>query len=120
MIYNEYGNNIREYIGHDKNSPDRWIDTTIKDVCENINGTWKSKKDPYVNVGVIRNANFTKDFKLDYSNIEYIDVEQRAFLQRHLRLFNNGEKVVATIILLEERSFMKGKMKFFFVILQWI
>lgn len=84
LIYNEYGNNIREYIGHDRNLPDRWIDTTIKDVCENINGLLKSKKDPYVNVGVIRNANFTKDFKLDYSNIEYIDVEQRAFLQRHL------------------------------------
>ena len=42
-------------------------------------------------MGVIRNANFTKDFKLDYTNIEYIDVEQRAFVQRHLL---NGDLIV--------------------------
>ena len=39
-------------------------------MCENINGLWKGKKEPFVNVGVIRNANFTKNFKLDYSKIE--------------------------------------------------
>ena len=60
------------------------MDVTIKDVCESINGLWKGKKEPFVNVGVIRNANFTKDFKLDYSKIEYIDVEERAFLRRYL------------------------------------
>ena len=52
---------------------------------------WKGKKEPFVNVGVIRNANFTKDFKLDYSNIEYIDVEQRTFAKRHLE---NGDLIV--------------------------
>ena len=71
--------------------PKGWAVTTIKDMCENINGLWKGKKEPFVNVGVIRNANFTKDFKLDYSKIEYIDVEQRAFNQRHL---NNGDLIV--------------------------
>ena len=70
--------------GHYENLPHSWIVTTIKDVCENINGLWKGKKEPSVNVGVIRNANFTKDFKLDYSNVEYIDVEERTFSQRHL------------------------------------
>ena len=60
-------------------------------MCENINGLWKGKKEPFVNVGVVRNANFTKDFKLDYSKIEYIDVEQRAFSQRHLI---NGDLIV--------------------------
>ena len=70
--------------GHYPQLPKGWINVTIKDVCENINGLWKGKKEPFVNVGVIRNANFTKDFKLDYSNIEYIDVEERAFAQRHL------------------------------------
>ena len=64
--------------------PKGWCVTTIKDVCENINGLWKGKKEPFVNVGVIRNANFAKDFTLDYSNIEYIDVEQRSFLKRYL------------------------------------
>ena len=77
--------------GHYPQLPNGWGYTTIKNVCENINGLWKGKKEPFVNVGVIRNANFTKDFKLDYSNIEYIDVEQRAFSQRHLL---NGDLIV--------------------------
>ena len=76
---------------HYRNLPKGWAVTTIKDMCENINGLWKGKKEPFVNVGVIRNANFTKDFKLDYSKIEYIDVEQRAFNQRHLK---NGDLIV--------------------------
>lgn len=84
MIYNKYDSNIVERIGHYENLPSGWTSITIKDVCENINGLWKGKKEPFVNIGVIRNANFTKDFKLDYSNIEYIDVEERAFSQRHL------------------------------------
>ena len=77
--------------GHYAQLPDGWTITTLKDLCENINGLWKGKKEPFVNVGVIRNANFTKDFKLDYSNIEYIDVEQRTFAKRHLI---NGDLIV--------------------------
>ena len=76
---------------HYRNLPKGWAITTVKDMCENINGLWKGKKEPFVNVGVVRNANFTKDFKLDYSKIEYIDVEQRAFSQRHLI---NGDLIV--------------------------
>ncbi len=60
-------------------------------MCDYINGLWKGKKAPFVNVGVIRNANFTKDFKLDYTKIEYIDVEERAFSKRHLE---NGDLIV--------------------------
>ena len=71
--------------------PKGWCTTSIKNICDNINGLWKGKKEPFINVGVIRNANFTKDFKLDYSNIEYIDVEQRAFSQRHLK---NGDLII--------------------------
>ena len=77
--------------GHYMQLPDGWCVVTLKDLCENINGLWKGKKEPFVNVGVIRNANFTKDFKLDYSNIEYIDVEQRTFAKRHLE---NGDLIV--------------------------
>ena len=77
--------------GHYTQLPDGWCVVTRKDLCENINGLWKGKKEPFVNVGVIRNANFTKDFKLDYSNIEYIDVEQRTFAKRHLE---NGDLIV--------------------------
>lgn len=63
----------------------------LGDICTSINGLWKGKKGPFVNVGVIRNANFTKDFKLDYSNIEYIDVEQRSFEKRNLQ---DGDLIV--------------------------
>ena len=77
--------------GHYTQLPDGWCAVALKDLCENINGLWKGKKEPFVNVGVIRNANFTKDFKLDYSNIEYIDVEQRTFAKRHLE---NGDLIV--------------------------
>ena len=91
LIYNEYSNNIAKRIGHYTQLPDGWCTTTLKDLCENINGLWKGKQEPFVHVGVIRNANFTKDFKLDYSNIEYIDVEQRTFSKRHLM---NGDLIV--------------------------
>ena len=37
-----------------------WEYSTIGDLCEKMNGLWKGKTGPFVNVGVIRNANFTK------------------------------------------------------------
>ena len=77
--------------GHYQMLPEGWCITSISEMCENINGLWKGKKEPFVKVGVIRNANFTKDFKLDYSKIEYIDVEERAFKKRHLL---NGDLIV--------------------------
>ena len=77
--------------GHYQKLPKGWCITSISEMCENINGLWKGKKEPFVKVGVIRNANFTKDFKLDYSKIEYIDVEERAFKKRHLL---NGDLIV--------------------------
>ena len=77
--------------GHYQKLPEGWCTTSISEMCENINGLWKGKKEPFVKVGVIRNANFTKDFKLDYSKIEYIDVEERAFKKRHLL---NGDLIV--------------------------
>ena len=77
--------------GHYQKLPEGWCSTSISEMCENINGLWKGKKEPFVKVGVIRNANFTKDFKLDYSKIEYIDVEERAFKKRHLL---NGDLIV--------------------------
>ena len=52
-----------ERIGHYPQLPDSWSTTTLKDLCESINGLWKGKKEPFIHVGVIRNANFTKDFK---------------------------------------------------------
>lgn len=62
-----------------------WEYKTLGECCEKINGLWKGKKEPYVNVGVIRNANFTKEMTLDFSNIEYLDVEVKQYNSRKLK-----------------------------------
>jgi type I restriction enzyme S subunit len=64
--------------------PEGWCTAPLSSFCTTINGLWKGNKEPLVNVGVIRNANFTKDFGLDYSKIEYIDVELKSFEKRNL------------------------------------
>ena len=62
----------------------KWEYKKLGEVCKVINGLWTGKKPPFVNVGVIRNANFTKTCELDASNIAYIDVEKKQFDQRKL------------------------------------
>jgi len=64
--------------------PNGWTIARIESFCTTINGLWKGDKEPLINVGVIRNANFTKDFLLDYSKIEHINVEERSFVKRNL------------------------------------
>lgn len=61
-----------------------WRYKNIGDITISINGLWTGKKPPFVRVGVIRNTNFTKDCKLDASDIFYTDVEIRAFQKRKL------------------------------------
>lgn len=61
-----------------------WEYKQIGDVCEVLNGLWTGKKPPFVNVGVIRNTNFTKECSLDPSNIFYTDVEVKAYSKRKL------------------------------------
>ena len=62
-----------------------WTCKKLGEVCETLNGLWKGKKPPFVNVGVIRNANFTKDFTLRYDNVEYLDVEEKQYVKRKLQ-----------------------------------
>ena len=70
---------------HYENMPSNWTTILLGDLCFTINGLWKGKKPPFVNVGVIRNANFTKDCKLDYTNIAYLDVEVKQYEKRKLQ-----------------------------------
>ena len=70
---------------HYANVPSNWTTILLGDLCFTINGLWKGKKPPFVNVGVIRNANFTKDCKLDYTNIAYLDVEVKQYEKRKLQ-----------------------------------
>lgn len=57
----------------------------LKDVCQFISGLWKGKAPPFVNVGVIRNTNFTKEGTLDDTDIAYLDVEAKKFAARRLQ-----------------------------------
>ena len=70
---------------HYENVPSNWTTILLGELCFTINGLWKGKKPPFVNVGVIRNANFTKDCKLDYTNIAYLDVEVKQYEKRKLQ-----------------------------------
>ena len=71
-------------LHYEERMPNGWCIAPLSSFCTTVNGLWKGNKEPLVNVGVIRNANFTKDFDLDYSKIEYIDVEKKAFERRNL------------------------------------
>ena len=62
-----------------------WEYKELGEITTSINGLWKGEKDPFVRVGVIRNANFTKDITLDFSKIEYLDVEEKQYKNRKLQ-----------------------------------
>ncbi len=61
-----------------------WQIKKLGEVCEILNGLWKGKKPPYVEVGVIRNTNFTKEGLLNDSDIAYLPVEIRQYQKRKL------------------------------------
>lgn len=61
-----------------------WQTKKLGEICDFYNGLWKGKKPPYIEVGVIRNTNFTKDGELDDSDIAYLEVEKKQFENRKL------------------------------------
>lgn len=61
-----------------------WQTKPLEEVCLFSNGLWKGEKPPFVNVGVIRNTNFTKEGTLDDSDIAYLDVEAKKLEKRRL------------------------------------
>ena len=62
-----------------------WQTKSLEEVCQFSSGLWKGEKPPFVNVGVIRNTNFTKEGMLDDSDIAYLDVEAKKFEKRRLQ-----------------------------------
>ena len=62
-----------------------WKYCKLGDCVEVINGLWTGKKEPFVNVAVIRNTNFSKDCKLNLHDVAYIDVEIKQFSSRKLK-----------------------------------
>ena len=63
-----------------------WEYKKLGEVCNVINGLWTGKKEPFINVAVIRNTNFSKDCQLNLDNVTYIDVEAKQFASRKLLL----------------------------------
>jgi len=61
-----------------------WETKTLEEVCQFSNGLWKGEKPPFINVGVIRNTNFTKEGTLNDSDIAYLDVEVKKYEKRRL------------------------------------
>lgn len=62
-----------------------WKIKKLGEVCDSINGLWKGKKGPFVTVGVLRSTNFTKDCRLNLTNVIYLEVEEKTFEKRKLR-----------------------------------
>lgn len=62
-----------------------WEYKKLGDLTTTINGLWTGKKPPFINVAVVRNTNFTKDCKLDMTNVAYLDVEEKQFQSRKLQ-----------------------------------
>ncbi len=63
-----------------------WQTKKLSEVCNFYNGLWKGKEPPYIEVGVIRNTNITKEGKLDDSDIAHLKVEKKQFEKRKLAL----------------------------------
>ena len=62
-----------------------WKTKPLEEACQFSNGLWKGEKPPFLNVGVIRNTNFTKEGALDDSDIAYLDVEAKKLAKRRLQ-----------------------------------
>ena len=62
-----------------------WDVKKLEEICSFSNGLWTGKKPPFIKAGVIRNTNFTKDGRLDDSDIVYLDVELAQFAKRKLQ-----------------------------------
>ena len=63
-----------------------WTYKKLGEVCTVLNGLWIGKKEPLINIAVIRNTNFSKDCKLKLDDVAYIDVEEKQFLTRKLQV----------------------------------
>jgi hypothetical protein len=52
---------------------------SLLDGCyfETLNGLWTGKKPPFSRAGVIRNTNFTSSGMVDYSDIAWLEVEEK-------------------------------------------
>ena len=89
-----------------------WETKSLEELCVFINGLWKGEEPPFIQAGVIRNTNFTKDGKLDDSDIAYLDVEVKKLAKRQLQygdiiLEKSGggpKQAVGRVIIFDKKS----------------
>ncbi len=65
--------------------PEEWDIKPLNKIANFFSGLWKGKNPPFVLVNVIRNTNFLKNGKLDYSDVVQIEVEENQFKNRKLK-----------------------------------
>lgn len=66
----------------------KWELVKLWDYVETINGLWTWKKRPFKTVKVIRNTNFSKNWKLDLKNIAELEVEENQYKSRKLEYWD--------------------------------
>ena len=57
----------------------------LGDLISIIGGLWTGKKPPFLDINIIRNTNFAKNGKIDYTDIARIKVEEKQFKNRKLK-----------------------------------
>ena len=62
----------------------KWQMIQLGDLVEIKNGLWKGKKEPFINVKIIRNTNFTRDGQLNLEDVAEHLVEEKHFVDRRL------------------------------------
>ena len=57
----------------------------LSSLVDSIGGLWTGKKGPFKNVTVVRNTNFTKSGRIDFSKVKNIDVSESEYSKRTLQ-----------------------------------
>jgi len=60
------------------------IKTLENEFIEFKNGLWKGKKEPFINVKVLRNTNFSNDGTLNFNDVAELNVEKKQFKTREI------------------------------------
>lgn len=64
---------------------EEWKLVELNTLVENTSGLWEGKKEPFIEVNVLRNTNFTMSGIINYSNVAKLQVEEKQFLNKQLQ-----------------------------------
>ncbi|GHV63437.1 hypothetical protein AGMMS49587_13470 [Spirochaetia bacterium] len=81
----EYNLTGERYRVVERRGKQKWEMVRLGDVCEFQSGLWKSEKEPLKTIKILRNTNFSKDGRLNLSDIAEHPVEIRQLESRLLK-----------------------------------